>query len=79
MIEGLVVILFLSFVGLIIAIASHWHTMGLVIVIIESLVVLVTSYLLIRVRVKISHAEKEKLKAKINELEDKINSITTRQ
>lgn len=79
MIEGLIIILFLSFIGLIIALVGQRGAMGLVVVIIESLVVLITAYLLIRVRVKISHAEKEKLKAKISELEDKINSISARQ
>lgn len=76
MIEGLIVILFLSFVGLIIALVGNWGVLGVVLVILQALGVITTGYLLVRVRVKISRAEKEKLKAKIEDLEKKINSVT---
>ena len=78
MIEGLIIILFLSFVALIIALVGHWGTAGVVVIVLQALVVIITGYLLIRVRVKISRAEKEKLKAKIEELESKINSVTVK-
>ncbi len=75
MVEGLIVILVFCFVTLIFGIIKQ-----LLMVIIPQVVsILVILYLLIRVRVKISRAEKEKLRAKIDELENKISSIGEKQ
>ncbi|MGB7055422.1 MAG: hypothetical protein WBE28_08900 [bacterium] len=71
MIEGLVSVLVLSFITLIFGIIG-----GLLQVIIPQIILLgVIIYLLIRVRVKIARAEKEKLKYKIDELEEKIKTM----
>jgi len=70
-IEGLVSVLILAFVTLIFGIVG-----GHIQVIIPQVVLLgVIIYLLIRVRVKIARAEKEKLRHKIDELEDKIKTM----
>lgn len=71
MIEGLIIVLILAFLTLIIAVAKAWYFIIIPQAIIAGLVV----FLLIRVRVKISKAEKEKLRAKIEELERKIESL----
>lgn len=72
MIEGLIIILVLCFFTLIFGLINTWW----VIIIPEIASIVVILYLLIRVRVKISRAEKEKLRAKIDELEDKIGSLS---
>lgn len=71
MIEGLISVLILAFVTLIFGIAG-----GHIQVIIPQVILLgVIIYLLIRVRVKIARAEKEKLRHKIDELEEKIKTM----
>jgi membrane protein implicated in regulation of membrane protease activity len=71
MIEGLIGVLVLAFITLIIGIIiKSWWVMAP-----QMAILAVIIYLLVRVRVKISRAEKEKLRAKIEELEDKIGSI----
>jgi len=71
MIEGLISVLVLAFVTLIIGIViKSWWVMAP-----QMAILVVVIYLLVRVRVKISKAEKEKLRAKIDELENKIGSI----
>ena len=75
MVEGLISVLVLAFLTLIFGIIKD-----LVIIIIPQIVlILVVIFLLVRVRVKISKAEKEKLRAKIDELEDKIGTIGAKQ
>lgn len=71
MVEGLIGVLVLSFVTLIVGIIikSTW------IIIPQMALIGIVIYLLVRVRVKISRAEKEKLRTKIGELEHKIESI----
>ncbi|HEC78152.1 MAG TPA: hypothetical protein ENI34_03295 [candidate division WOR-3 bacterium] len=71
MVEGLVGVLILAFLTLIIGIIlkSMW------VVIPQILLICIVVYLLVRVRVKISKAEKEKLREKIDELEKKISTI----
>ena len=68
--------LVLSFVALIIAliVRASWF-----VVVPQLLSALVVIYLLIRVRVKIAKAEKEKLKSKIDELEEKIESLAKKE
>jgi membrane protein implicated in regulation of membrane protease activity len=75
MIEGLIIILFVAFVSLIITLIGKWGVAGIVVITLQAISILISSYLLIRVRVKMSRAEKEKLKAKIDELEGKIDSM----
>lgn len=75
MIEGLVSVLVLAFLTLIFGIIKDL----LIIIIPQIVLILVVIFLLVRVRVKISKAEKEKLRAKIEELEDKIGTIGTKQ
>jgi hypothetical protein len=71
MIEGLVSVLILSFLTLIFGIAK-----GLLEIMIPQIILLgIIVYLLIRVRVKIARAEKEKLRYKIEELEGKIKTM----
>lgn len=71
MVEGLIGVLIFAFVTLIVGIIiKSWWVMVPQIVIITVVV-----YLLVRVRVKISKAEKEKLRDKIGELEKKIGSL----
>ena len=72
MIEGLVVVLILSFLTLIFGIV----TKSLIIIVPQAALVVIIIYLLIRVRVKISKREKEKLRAKIEELEKKLEGIS---
>lgn len=71
MVEGLIAVLVFSFVTLIVGIIvkSWW------VIVPQILIVVVVVYLLVRVRVKVSKAEKEKLRAKIDELENKIGSF----
>ena len=71
MIEGLISVLVLAFVTLIVGIIikSWWVAIPQIVLI--GIVV----FLLVRVRVKIAKAEKEKLRAKIDELEEKIGSL----
>ncbi len=71
MIEGLVCVLVLSFITLIFGIIGGF----LQIIIPQILLLGVIIYLLIRVRVKIARAEKEKLRFKIDELEKKIKTM----
>ncbi|MGB3340162.1 MAG: hypothetical protein WBB37_01610 [bacterium] len=75
MIEGLVSVLILSFLTLIFGITKDL----LIIIIPQVILILIVIFLLVRVRVKISKAEKEKLRSKIDELEDKIGTIGTKQ
>ena len=75
MIEGLVFVLILAFLTLIFGIIKDL----LIIIIPQVILILVVIFLLVRVRVKISKAEKEKLISKIDELEDKIGTIGTKQ
>lgn len=71
MIEGLIGVLVFAFITLIVGIViKSWWVM-----IPQIAILVVVVYLLVRVRVKISKAEKEKLRAKIDELEDKIGSL----
>ena len=77
MVEGLGLVIILAFVTLIFGIIR-----GAIQVIIPQILVLsVVVYLLIRVRVKIAKAEKEKLRSRIDELENKIKAMAgdTRQ
>ena len=77
MVEGLGLVMILAFVTLIFGIIR-----GAIQVIIPQILVLsVVVYLLIRVRVKIAKAEKEKLRNRIDELESKIKALAgdTRQ
>jgi hypothetical protein len=71
MIEGLGAVLVLSFITLIFGIIGGY----LQIIIPQILLLGVIVYLLIRVRVKIARAEKEKLRYKIDELEEKIKTM----
>uniref|UniRef100_A0A7C4TH96 Uncharacterized protein n=1 Tax=candidate division WOR-3 bacterium TaxID=2052148 RepID=A0A7C4TH96_UNCW3 len=71
MVECLIVILILSFFSLVIGVARN-----IPLIIVPQLgIILVVVYLLVRVRVKISKAEKEKLRKKIEELEAKIEGL----
>jgi c-di-AMP phosphodiesterase-like protein len=71
MAEGLVGVLIFAFVTLIIGIViKSWWVM-----VPQIIIIAVVIFLLVRVRVKVSKAEKEKLRAKIDELEDKIESF----
>ena len=71
MVEGLVAVLILSFLTLIFGIIGGY----LHIIIPQVIMLAVIIYLLIRVRVKIGRAEKEKLRTKIDELETKIKTM----
>lgn len=71
MVEGLVVVLILSFITLIVGITQKMS----LIIINQIATIIIIIYFLIRVRVKISRAEKEKLRKKIEELEEKIASF----
>lgn len=75
MVEGLISVLVLAFLTLIFGIIKDL----LIIIIPQIVLILVVIFLLVRVRVKISKAEKEKLRAKIDELEDKIGTIGAKQ
>jgi len=71
MIEGLISVLVFAFVTLIAGIViKSWLVM-----VPQMAILAVVIFLLVRVRVKISKAEKEKLRAKIDELENKIGSL----
>lgn len=72
MIEGLMAVLILGFLTLIFGIIGG----SLQIIIPQALLLAVIIYLLIRVRVKIARAEKEKLRSRIDQLEDKIKTMT---
>ncbi|NOR16130.1 hypothetical protein GQ543_00240 [candidate division WOR-3 bacterium] len=71
MVEGLISVLILSFLTLVFGLLKD-----LMIIIIPQVILIgVVIYLLVRVRVKISKAEKEKLRAKIEDLEKKIGGL----
>jgi len=71
MVEGLISVLILSFLTLVFGLLKD-----LMIIIIPQVILIgVVIYLLVRVRVKISKAEKEKLRAKIEDLEKKIEGL----
>ena len=71
MVEGLISVLILAFLTLIFGLIKD-----LMLIIIPQIILIgVVIFLLVRVRVKISKAEKEKLRAKIGELEEKIGSL----
>lgn len=72
MIEGLIAVLILGFLTLIFGIIGGY----LQIIIPQAILLAVIIYLLIRVRVKIARAEKEKLRSRIDLLEDKIKTMT---
>ena len=72
MIEGLIAVLILGFLTLIFGIIGGF----LQIIIPQAILLAVIIYLLIRVRVKIARAEKEKLRSKIDQLEDKIKIMS---
>ena len=72
MIEGLIAVLILGFLTLIFGIIGGY----LQIIIPQVILLAVIIYLLIRVRVKITRAEKEKLRSRIDQLEDKIKTMT---
>ena len=65
-------VLILGFLTLIFGIIGG----SLQIIIPQALLLAVIIYLLIRVRVKIARAEKEKLRSRIDQLEDKIKTMT---
>lgn len=71
MVEGLISVLILSFLTLIFGFVWNW----LQIIIPQVILIGVVIYLLVRVRVKISKAEKEKLREKIDDLEKKIEGL----
>lgn len=71
MVEGLISVLILSFLTLIFGFVWNWLQIIIPQVILSGVVI----YLLVRVRVKISKAEKEKLRAKIEDLEKKIEGL----
>ncbi len=71
MVEGLICVLILSFLTLIFGFVWNWLQIIIPQVILSGVVI----YLLVRVRVKISKAEKEKLRAKIEDLEKKIEGL----
>ena len=71
MVEGLGAVSILSFITLVFGIIGG----HLQIIIPQILLLGVIVYLLIRVRVKIARAEKEKLRYKIDELEQKIKTM----
>jgi hypothetical protein len=72
--QGLGLALVLSFVTLVFGVVGGY----LQVVIPQILLLGVIVYLLIRVRVKIAKAEKEKLRSRIDELEEKIRSLAER-
>ncbi len=71
MVEGLMSVLIIGFITLIFGIIYE----RMPVIVLPILTIAITLYLLIRVRVKIARAEKEKLIAKIDELEGKIESF----
>jgi len=71
MVEGLISVMVLAFFTLIMGIIlKSWWIMAP-----QIAIVVIVVYLLVRVRVKIARAEKEKMIAKIDELEKKIGSM----
>ena len=72
MVEALVAVLVLSFLTLIFGIAGR----SLQIIIPQVLLLCVVIYLLVRVRLKMARREKENLRKKIDDLEEKIKSFT---
>jgi len=70
-IEGLIAVLILGFLTLIFGIIGGF----LQIIIPQAILLAVIIYLLIRVRVKIARAEKEKLRSRIDQLEGKIKTM----
>jgi len=75
MVEGLISVLILAFLTLIFGLIKDW----MLIVIPQIILIGVVIFLLVRVRVKISKAEKEKLRAKIDDLEEKIGSLSKKE
>lgn len=73
MAEGLIAVLIMSFITLV---ASLLFKYNLFVTIPSALSALIVTYLLIRVRVKMSRAEKEKLRAHIEELQQKIETMS---
>lgn len=71
MVEALVAVLVLSFLTLIFGIAGR----SLQIIIPQVLLLCVVIYLLVRVRLKMARREKENLRKKIDDLEEKIKSF----
>ncbi len=71
MVEGLISVLILAFLTLIFGLIKDW----MLIIIPQIVLIGIVIYLLVRVRVKVSKAEKEKLRAKIDDLEKKIGSL----
>lgn len=71
MIEGLIGVLILAFLTLIFGIIQD----SLLVIIPQIILIGIVVYLLVRVRVKISRAEKEKLREHIEDLEKKIGSL----
>jgi hypothetical protein len=72
MVEGLIGVLVLAFFTLIMGIVKE---SGWIMIVPLIIIVVIVLYLLVRVRVKIARAEKEKMIAKIDELEKKISSM----
>ena len=72
MVEALVAVLVLSFLTLIFGVAGR----SLQIIIPQVLLLCVVIYLLVRVRLKLARREKENLRKKIDDLEEKIKSFT---
>lgn len=71
MVEGLGLVVILSFITLVFGIIRGY----IQIIVPQILLLAVVVYLLIRVRVKIAKAEKEKLRTRIDELEGKIKKL----
>ena len=71
MVEGLGLVVILSFITLVFGVIRGY----IQIIIPQILLLVVVVYLLIRVRVKIAKAEKEKLRTRIDELEGKIKKL----
>jgi len=71
MAEVLIIVLILSFLSSIFSMMQKFMPIN----IFQIIILVLTAYLLIRIRVKISRAEKEKLRAKIEDLEKKIESL----
>jgi hypothetical protein len=74
MVEGLISVLILAFLTLIFGIIKN----SMLIIIPQIILLGIVVYLLVRVRVKISKAEKEKLRAHIDDLEEKIGSLVNK-
>lgn len=71
MVEGLGLVVILSLITLVFGTIRGY----IQIIVPQILLLAVVAYLLIRVRVKIARAEKEKLKTRIDELEGKIKKL----